>query len=85
MIGYRKIIDAFRQRHSNPWRGLTRMFIAPFLCLAIWYHSRIGIGFVILWTIVNPFIFPKPRKKENWFTYVVLDKKLWLEKFHEEA
>ena len=57
------------------------MLIAPFLYLAIWYHSWIGIGFVILWTIVNPFIFPKPGKKENWFTYVVFGKKLWLENF----
>ena len=26
-------------------------------------------------------LFPKPGKKENWFTYVVFGKKLWLENF----
>ncbi len=81
MIDLRKIKEEFWQRHSNPWSGLTRMFIAPFLYLAIWYHSWIGLGLVILWTIVNPFIFPKPKKTENWFTYVVLGEEMWLENF----
>jgi len=40
------------------------MFIAPFLYLTIWYHSWIGLGFVILWTIVNSFIFPKPKRRK---------------------
>jgi len=56
---------------------LTRMFITPFLCLAIWYHSWIGIGFVILWTIANPL-----RKTGSLMLFWI---KTMAGKFHEEA
>ncbi len=69
------------ERHSNPWSGYTRMAILPFLFLSIWVHNWIALGLVIVWTIVNPFIFPKPKNTDNWMSKGVLGEKLWTEKF----
>ena len=84
MVDFKKLKEEFWERHSNPWSGLTRMFTAPFLYLAIWYHSWIGLGLVVLWIIINPLIFPKPKRTESWFTCVVLGEKAWLEDFKKE-
>ena len=65
MANYRRLVDEFWQRHFNPWGRLTRMLNISFLYLAIWYHSWIGLGLITMRTIINPFIFPKPKRKEN--------------------
>jgi len=65
MVNLKKLREEFWLRHSNPWSGLTRMLITPFLYLTIWYHNRIGLGVIILWTIVNPVVFPKPKRTEG--------------------
>ena len=57
------------------------MLTASFLYLAIWYHNWVGLGIVILWTIINPIVFPKPKKANSWFSKVVLGEKVWLSKF----
>ncbi len=68
----RNLREEFWERHSNLWSGLTRMVIAPFLYLALWYHSWIGLGIVILWVAINSFVFPEPRKKDGWISQLVL-------------
>ena len=67
--------EEFLERHPNPWSGLTRMLIVPFLYAAIWYHNWLALGPVILWILVNPFIFPKPGNWESWFSRVVVGEK----------
>ena len=81
MVDLRKLKEEFWLRHSNPWSGLTRMLTTPFLYLAIWYHNWVGLGIVILWIIINPVVFPKPKKVNSWFSKVVLGEKVWLSKF----
>ena len=83
MVNLKKLGEEFWLRHSNPWSGLTRMLIAPFLYLTIWYHNWIGLGLVILWTIANPLVFPKPKRTNSWFSKVVLGEKVWLESFRK--
>jgi len=81
MVGLRKFKEEFWLRHSNPWSGLTRTLTTPFLYLALWYHNWVGLGIVILWTIINSIVFPKPKKVNSWFSKVVLGEKVWLSKF----
>ncbi|RLG84134.1 MAG: hypothetical protein DRO40_02430 [Thermoprotei archaeon] len=84
MVNLKKLRKEFWLCHSNPWSGLTRMLISPFLYLTIWYHNWVGLGIVILWTIVNPIVFPKPKRTDNWFSKAVLGEKAWLNKFRSK-
>ncbi len=86
----RKIADAFDmsdsnwERHANPWSVWTRFTILPLLILAIW--SRVWLGWwalipvavVVLWTWLNPRIFPKPASTNNWASKAVLGERVWL-------
>lgn len=76
--------DAAWAKHANPWSGWTRMSILPLFCLAVW--SRIWLGWhvlwliaaLLLWTWLNPRLFPIPRNEEAWMTRAVLGERLWL-------
>lgn len=61
------------------------MVIAPFLYLSIWHHNWIALGIIILWTTVNPIVFPKPKNTNSWVSRVVLGEKLWLENIKKKA
>lgn len=65
------------KRHVNPWSGWSRMLTFPFLFLAIWYHNWIALAIVIVWYIVNPFLFPEPKSTDNFMSKAVLGEKLW--------
>ena len=69
------------ERHSNPWSGYTRMTILPLLFISIWFHNWIAVGIVIVWAIINPFVFPKPKSTDNWMSKGVLGEKIWTEKY----
>lgn len=72
------------KRHANPWSGWTRVPILPLLVLAIW--SRVWIGWgallpiigLLLWTWVNPHLFPPPASTENWMSKGVLGERVWM-------
>ena len=71
-------------RHANPWSVWTRFVILPLLVAAIW--SRVWIGWwavlpcaaVVLWTWLNPRVFPRPRSTDNWASKAVLGERVWL-------
>ena len=72
-------------RHANPWSGWTRVTtVLPFLILAFW--SRVWLGWwalfpvllSILWTYLNPRIFPRPRSTRNWMSEGTLGERVWL-------
>ena len=84
MVNLKKLGEEFWLRHSNHWSGLTRMLITPFLCLTIWYHNWVGLSIVILWTIINPIIFPRPKRTNSWFSKDVLGERAWLNKFRSK-
>lgn len=84
-----KIANAFNlkgdnwMKHANPWSIWTRFATLPFLILAIWSRSWIGwyslipILTLIVWLIINPTLFKKPKSFENWGSKSVLGEKYW--------
>lgn len=77
--------DASWKRHANPWSGWSRLSVLPLLCLAAW--SRVWLGWywliplalVLLWTALNPRLFPPPADTDNWMSRGVLGERIWLE------
>ena len=77
------------EKHSNPWSGWTRMINYPLLYLPFWFLSDflnepsanwfmpIGLILVIIWFIINPRIFPKPKNYNNWMSKGVFGEKIW--------
>lgn len=86
-----KIADIFQmsdevwERHANPWSGWTRYLTFPLLLLAFW--SRVWIGWwsivpitiLIIWTWLNPRVFPKPKSMNNWISKGVLGERIWID------
>tara|TARA_B100000949_G_C14106799_1_gene376581 strand:- start:126 stop:617 length:492 start_codon:yes stop_codon:yes gene_type:complete len=81
--------DATWRRHANPWSGWSRVATLPALALAIW--SRVWIGWwalalvaaVLLWTWLNPRLFPEPRSLDNWMSRGVMGERIWLARKRE--
>lgn len=76
--------DEVWRRHANPWSGWTRVATTPVLFLALWSHVWIGwwalgpLGVVLIWTWLNPRVFPPPASTDNWMSKGVLGERLWL-------
>ena len=74
--------DAWR-RHANPWSVYTRIPIPVLLVAAIWSRAWIGwwslvpVGLVLIWTLVNPRVFPAPRSLYSWASRSVLGETVW--------
>ncbi len=64
--------DKVWQRHANPWSGWTRVLTMPLLAAGLYYQNMWILGAAILWLIVNPWIFPKPERTDNWMSKGVL-------------
>ena len=71
-------------RHANPWSGWSRVSILPLLTVAAW--SRVWIGWwallpvaaVLIWTWLNPRLFPPPASTDNWMSRGILGERIWL-------
>lgn len=71
-------------RHANPWSVWTRNTALPLLIIAVW--SRVWLGWwaivptalALLWTWLNPRLFPKPPSTNNWASKSVLGERIWL-------
>lgn len=71
-------------RHANPWSGWSRVSILPLLAIAVW--SRVWIGWwalvpimaMLIWTWLNPRLFPPPASTDNWMSKGVLGERIWL-------
>lgn len=76
--------EATWSRHANPWSGWTRMSILPLFSLSVW--SRIWLGWdalwliltLLIWTWLNPRLFPAPKNEDAWMTKAVLGEQIWL-------
>lgn len=64
-------------RHSNPWSGWTRVLSMPALAVGLFLHNFWILGAVIIWLIINPIIFPKPKSVDNWMSKGVLGERLY--------
>jgi len=70
----------FWEKHANPWSAWTRIGAAPFLYVAIWFSSIPLFILVVIWYVINPFIFPKPKTHDSWASKGVLGEQLWTRK-----
>ena len=74
--------DAWR-RHANPWSVYTRIPIPLLLVAAIWsrvwlgWWSLLPVAVVLVWTAVNPRVFPAPRSLDSWASRAVLGETVW--------
>ena len=70
-------------RHANPCSVYTRIPIPLMLVVAIWSRAWIGwwslvpIGIVLVWTVINPRVFPPPRSLDHWASRSVLGETYW--------
>ena len=76
--------DATWARHASPWSVWTRFSVLPLMVLAIW--SRVWIGWwalipvilVVIWTWVNPRLFPPPPHTNSWAARGTFGERVWL-------
>jgi hypothetical protein len=72
------------QRHANPWSVWTRYAAFPLFVLAVWswhwigWWSLVPISAMVLFLVVNPWLFPPPRTTRNWASMAVLGEQVWL-------
>ncbi|MGQ9463451.1 MAG: DUF6653 family protein [Candidatus Fervidibacter sp.] len=70
-------------RHANPWSGWTRLPCFALLVISFWgrvwlgWYSLVPIAIILLWTYLNPRIFPKPKSTDNWMSKGVLGERIW--------
>lgn len=76
--------DRAWERHTNPWSGWSRVSILPLFAVAVWSRVWLGwwalipIGGVLLWTWLNPRLFPPPASTDNWMSKGVLGERMWV-------
>tara|TARA_B100001540_G_scaffold73351_1_gene66312 strand:+ start:382 stop:819 length:438 start_codon:yes stop_codon:yes gene_type:complete len=64
-------------KHSNKWSGWTRVLLMPIVGVGVYYHSWLILVVAVVWGIVNPLIFPKPKSVDNWMSMGVLGEKIY--------
>lgn len=67
------------ERHANPWSGWTRVLSIPALAVGLYLHNVWILGAVVIWLIVNPVLFPKPKRVDNWMSKGVVGEKLYFQ------
>lgn len=73
-------------RHANPWSIGSRFATLPFLILAVWsrvwigWYSLIPIVLLIIWLLINPTLFKKPKRFDGWAAKAVLGERFWTER-----
>lgn len=67
------------ERHANPWSGWSRVAIMPVLAAGLYMQNSWILGAVIIWAIINPLVFPKPRSIDNWMSKGVLGEQLYFQ------
>ena len=73
-------------RHANPVSVWTRFAVLPLLALSIWSRDWIGwwsvvpIVLSLVFMMVNPVLFPKPRSTRNWASRGVFGERVWSER-----
>lgn len=72
------------ERHANPWSFWTRAPILIPLLALVWYHRDLGLwslplfAGLIVWTIINPMVFPRPRTTDRWEARTTFGEKIWM-------
>lgn len=80
----RLLTDEMWRRHANQWSVYTRFLAIPLLILAGWSRVSLGvwaaipIGLVLVWLVINPYVFRPIDAPRNWIERGILGEKLWL-------
>ncbi len=70
-------------RHANPYSVFTRIIVLPLFAISIWsrlwigWYSLIGVILLIVWTFVNPRLFPEVKEIRSWWSKCVIGEYLW--------
>lgn len=78
-----KLDDGTWLKHANPWSVWTRNTALPVLVIAFWSRVWLGwwalipIAIALIWTYINPRIFPKAKSTDNWASKGVLGERIW--------
>ncbi|WP_328475617.1 hypothetical protein OHA21_19790 [Actinoplanes sp. NBC_00393] len=73
-------------RHASPVSVITRFAVLPLLAISIWSRDWIGwwslvpIVASLIFMMVNPLLFPKPRSTRNWASKGVFGERVWSER-----
>ncbi len=70
--------DRFWTRHSNPKSGWSRVPTGPLLVYGVYRRRWRLVGLALLWTVLNPLVFPPPADQEAWMTRAVLAERWWV-------
>lgn len=86
-----RLDEAGWARHANPLSGWTRAVTLPALTLVLWNRDALGVwtwplvAALVLWTLVNPRLFPPPRDASAWMTRAVFGERIWLDRRNVEV
>ena len=69
--------DRVWDRHANPWSGWSRVLSMPMLAVGLYLHSYLIIGITLVWLVVNPVLFPRPKSVDNWMSKGVIGERLY--------
>jgi len=73
-------------RHANPWSVWTRFAVLPLLAASIWSRDWVGwwslvpLVLSLVFMMVNPLLFPKPRSTRNWTSKAVFGERVWADR-----
>jgi len=73
-------------RHANPVSVWTRFAVLPLLAVSIWSRDWIGwwslvpIALSLVFMMVNPLLFPRPRSTRNWASRAVFGERIWADR-----
>jgi hypothetical protein len=79
-----RLDDEAWRRHANPWSVILRNTALPLLIAAFWSRAWLGwwavapVVAALLWTWLNPRLFPPPRSYDSWTSRAVLGERIWL-------
>ncbi|MFB6311086.1 MAG: DUF6653 family protein [Salinirussus sp.] len=73
-----RIEERFWSRHANPKSGWTRVPTGAVIVLAVYRRQWRVLGAALLWTLLNPFLFPPPETDDAWMTRAVLAERWWI-------
>jgi hypothetical protein len=80
--------DATWERHANPLSVWSRLSCLPLITVAIWsrvwlgWFSLIPLALALIWTWVNPRLFPAPRTLTSWASRGVMGERIFLDRAH---
>lgn len=88
IVSTMKMNEATWLRHANPWSVWTRFTCLPLIVLALWSRQWIDMWFIaplalaLIWTWLNPRIFPEPASFDHWPAKATFGERVWLNRAH---